>query len=253
MKTSKERTSSIKFLIGTVAFLWVAVSNCGRMNSAPVDSYEANDSKSSEDSESPFDSYLSLFSDERPLDTWDTKGQYPLVQNDVIFMSNTDPLRKILQSEYRAIPMKLRCFIPLRQIIHLDYRDKSDVPNPYRAFEFYAFTKQEHQNYWLVSIFAYMREMVNEVYYQHPFIFATYSKDGILLDDFVWWSIIAEDVQIWDDVQVVGDTFMVGSKGGAMSDRLTEIYEKMVITDDGYFEIVYDNYVPGDARVFWNR
>jgi hypothetical protein len=201
-----------------------------------------------ENPDSSFERFLNFFSDVHPLNDWDTEALNPLVLKGEIHRSDQTDLRFALKFLYHRIPRPLLKHIPVEKIRHLDKRDPMPIKIPLDVFDFYGFAKEKRKDFWLVSIFAYKHTLEQNVYHQHPFILATYSNSGLLLDNFVWWSIIDDDIQVWDDVEVMGDTLMVGRKKEIYDFELDEVYGKVVLTENGRFRSVYPNFPQGYIR-----
>ncbi len=195
-----------------------------------------------------FENYLELFSSLVPLNRWDSDALNALVLKNEIFTSDKTHLNTVLRNQFRQIPRSMIDFIPVEKIKHLDDRDPLPIESPEKAFDFYAFAKEKREDFWIVSIFALKKLMEQKVYHQHPFIIATYSTSGESLDGFVWWTIVDDDIQVWEDVEVKGDTFMTGTKDDLSKEELDETFEKRVFTPLGTFKSVYSNYPDGYIR-----
>jgi hypothetical protein len=195
--------------------------------------------------EPSFHDFLALFQADKPLDRWDTDAQRPLVIHDEILRTDKTPLRKALAQNYTPIPTRLVKYLPTHNLAQFDIRDMEPIASPDGAYDFYAYAKVKRRDFWLVSIFAYKHTKEDAHYHVHPFLLATYSEDGRLIDDFVWWYIIADDIEFWHSVRVNEDTLVIGYRDDNEDGPLQQINEKIVITDHGYFESIFQDYPEG--------
>lgn len=260
MKASNGKISNWLSRMGLIS-LSIAMAGAGCTNSA---SYEdsvpsgiekpaiqvsnENEQKESDGTNAEFERFLGLFSTRRPMGTWDADALMPLVMDDEIFKSDQTALQKTLTTEYDRIPKHLAHFVPVSHIVDMDPEYSVPIKNPVGAYEFYAFATEKREDYHLVSIFAYKHTMEASVYHLHPFVLATYSNDGKFIDDFVWWIIVADDIQVWNEVEIREDTFLVGSKEAVQASRLSQVYEKTVLAKDGTFQTFFSDYPEGSLR-----
>jgi hypothetical protein len=188
-----------------------------------------------------FEAFLGYFQEGLALESWPDAAQAPLVLDNVFWDEDQSRLEKALEKTFKKLPAGALDFVPTQKIKQLNpYSDV--IQNPHTAFDFYAFAKQRREDGWLTSIFARKKERDDRFYHEHPFFLVTYSESGKVLDSFVWWTIIHDDVQICGDAAVAKDTLLIGGKFRVEDDTLEEIFQKTILTPRGKFKTIYSNY-----------
>jgi hypothetical protein len=188
-----------------------------------------------------FDCFLGYSIERDPLEKWSWESQQPFVQGEEIFSDDIQALDKALRfTPYREIPTGLLSFIPSRKIKKAD-EYSSEIQDPYIAFKFYGFEKIRYSKYWLVGIFARKLYRVDSEYHEHFFLLITYTPDGVVIDDFEWWSIVDDDHQGIGGAGAIRDTLLIGHPD-AYYLGLDEIHQKTILTEEGKFRTVYSNH-----------
>lgn len=112
------------------------------------------------------------------------------------------------------------------------------------AFHWYAFRRIERPGFSIVGMFAH-KQNGNQggEYNAHPFLLATYSEEGDIKDSHVWWLIEDDDLQVWSDISVRGDTLITGHRPlpEEFDAPMDEIFSKVVVGGDGKFKILLSN------------
>jgi hypothetical protein len=205
------------------------------------------DSNEYHSSDSSFGRYLRFFSDVHPLEQWPEDALASLVLNNEFWNEDKTDRDFTLKYLFHKIDPILWRWIPSTKITALTPK-AARIEMPLSRYTFYAFAKERKEGFWLVSMFGMKNELEQDVYHRHPFLLVTYSEEGSLIDEFIWWTIVDDDIQVCDLVDVSGDTLLIGTKENLNDAELSEVFGKVVITKKGLFESVYSNYPPGYGK-----
>lgn len=208
-------------------------------HTVPADTFLSTDSS--------FSRYLNFFSEVHPLGHWPVDAQATLVQDGAFWATDKSDRDFILKYCYRRLDPILYRHIPTQEVRKLAPQE-AQIAKPLSRYTFYAFAKEKRGRYWLCSMLGVKREMEQAVYGHNPFLLATYREDGAMIDEFIWWTIVDDDLQVYDDVAVAGDTLLVGRKDHERDSELSEVYARVVIDGDGRLREVYSAWPEGYLR-----
>lgn len=244
-------------LVGLIGILFTA---CGNPAAGPQPGTDAMTDPQKKDStahlasadtflstDSSFSGYLEFFSEVHALASWPKEAQAILVRNGAFWATDKSDRDFILKYSYRRLDPILYRHIPTQEVRKLA-PPEAQIAQPLSRYTFYAFAKEKRGRYWLCSMLGVKREMEQVVYGHNPFLLATYREDGALIDEFIWWCIVDDDIQVYDDVDVAGDTLLVGWKNRESDSELSEVYARVVIDGDGRFREVFSAWPEGYLR-----
>lgn len=191
-------------------------------------------------SKATFDDFLARFKKDDSFKKWDIESQNALVQFEDLFSKNSC-LDTFLCKIFQPIAPELYPFIATENIVQLD-SFAMITKKPLHKFNFYAFKKIERADYILTAAFANTKVWDGREYYVHPFLLTTYTPKGQIIDSHVWWIVNDDTLEIYDDIAIKGDTFMIVSKN-IENGAIEEVFRKTVLHPNGKFETVFTKHI----------
>ncbi len=192
-----------------------------------------------------FSAFLALFPEDKTYQDWPEKGQWPIVKDPDFF--TTKSVESMLLKVYKPIPTAQYSRIPTDHIVQLD-PTYTAVKEPYKSFKYYAFHRIHLDHHWLLGIYAQKQNRnANDEYNGHPFLTVTYDDEGNLIDNYVWWWIEDDMLQVWTEIAVQAETLLTGRKDEIGDTQLEEVYTKVTIGSRGFFKTIY-NHPPEESK-----
>lgn len=231
----------------TIKFIWVFLSiiflttNCGNAPQEPKSESPAEKLASAVSTKAPaqvsFEEFLVKFEPAESWENWPEEAQDPLVLGGEAF--EAEELNLLLSVMFSTIESKFHPFIPVEKLKQLHPKEEP-TKDPYHSYTFHGFKKITFDNFILAAVFAKKKEFdYDNEYHAHPFYLITYTKEGNIIDDYVWWIIEDDALQVWTDIDVAGDTLLTGRKESVNDSKLEKISSKTILTKQGRFETVF--------------
>lgn len=193
-----------------------------------------------------FESFLNLFEKTDGFQSWGRLVIDSMGGDNGVY-SAKEVQDKTLRDNYEEIGPEFLHFISTDSIVNQDPKFSEDIKDPISAFQFWATFKHKLQDAWLVCVFALKKEWVDKKshseFHAHPVLLLTYSDSGELIDQLRWTYMIDDMEQIYNDIDVIGDTLISGYSPG-YGKQIEEVYFKTVISQDGKFDQVLRTVFP---------
>lgn len=185
-----------------------------------------------------FDDFLKYFRSNETYKHWPEAAQFKLLDNEDFFKDHKD--FELVKTIMREVPKEYAAFFPVEPLKSVD--SLYPIKDPIDSFRFFAFEKIEFNQFWLLSVFAFKTPYKQTEYHEHQFFLSTMSKEGRRIQDFLWWGIINDDVQIPNRTSAVwGDTIVAGHMGRIDLRVFNDIFLKVMLRSTGRFDTIYYN------------